>query len=145
MHGLSRCAACGIFPDYGWKPHVLHWLVDSLPLPHQGSPGYIFIECVLLFQGLETVSKTKKPRLYGVYIRYTHTHTHTHTHSSIDKCMVIKKYRVMTGVVFQTQCWEGLSSSDAQQCLTLCDPMDCSMPGFPDHHQLEEFAQTHVH
>ena len=30
-------------------------------------------------------------------------------------------------------------------CLTLCDPMDCSTPGFPVHHQLPEFAQTHVH
>ena len=28
---------------------------------------------------------------------------------------------------------------------TLCDPMDCSMPGFPVHHQLPELAQTHVH
>ena len=28
---------------------------------------------------------------------------------------------------------------------TLCDPMDCSMPGFPVHHQLLEFVQTHVH
>ena len=27
----------------------------------------------------------------------------------------------------------------------LCDPMDCSMPGFPDHHQLLELAQTHIH
>jgi len=27
----------------------------------------------------------------------------------------------------------------------LCDPMDCSTPGFPVHHQLQEFAQTHVH
>ena len=27
-------------------------------------------------------------------------------------------------------------SSVAQSCLTLCDPMDCSMPGFPVHHQL---------
>ena len=27
----------------------------------------------------------------------------------------------------------------------LCDPMDCSMPGFPVHHQLLELAQTHVH
>ena len=27
----------------------------------------------------------------------------------------------------------------------LCDPMDCSMPGFPVHHHLPEFAQTHVH
>ena len=36
-------------------------------------------------------------------------------------------------------------SSVAQLCLTLCDPMDCSMPGFPVHHQLPELAQTHVH
>ena len=32
-----------------------------------------------------------------------------------------------------------------QLCLTLCDPMDCSMPSFPVHHQLPELAQTHVH
>ena len=36
-------------------------------------------------------------------------------------------------------------SSVVQSCLTLCDPMDCSTPGFPVHHQLPEFAQTHVH
>ena len=36
-------------------------------------------------------------------------------------------------------------SSVAQSCLTLCDPMDCSMPGLPGHHQLPEFTQTHVH
>ena len=36
-------------------------------------------------------------------------------------------------------------SSVALSCLTLCDPVDCSMPGFPVHHQLPELAQTHVH
>ena len=36
-------------------------------------------------------------------------------------------------------------SSIAQSCPTLCDPMDCSMPGLPVHHQLRELAQTHVH
>ena len=36
-------------------------------------------------------------------------------------------------------------SSVAQLCLTLCDPLDCSTPGFPVHHQLPELAQTHVH
>ena len=36
-------------------------------------------------------------------------------------------------------------SSVTQFCLTLCNPMDCSMPGFPVHHQLLELAQTHVH
>ena len=30
-------------------------------------------------------------------------------------------------------------------CPTLCDPMDCRMPGLPVHHQLPEFTQTHVH
>ena len=30
-------------------------------------------------------------------------------------------------------------------CLTLCNPMDCSTPGLPVHHQLQEFAQTHAH
>ena len=38
-----------------------------------------------------------------------------------------------------------LFSSVAQLCLTLCDPMDCSTPGFPVHHQLPELAHTHVH
>ena len=36
-------------------------------------------------------------------------------------------------------------SSVAQSCLTLCDSMDCSMPGFPVHHQHPELTQTHVH
>ena len=34
---------------------------------------------------------------------------------------------------------------DAKSCLTLCDPMDCSIPGFPVLHSFPEFAQTHVH
>ena len=33
----------------------------------------------------------------------------------------------------------------AQSCLTLCDPMNCSMPGLPVYHQLLEFTQTRVH
>ena len=36
-------------------------------------------------------------------------------------------------------------SSVAQLCPTLFDPMDCSTPGFPVHHQLLELTQTHVH
>ena len=35
-------------------------------------------------------------------------------------------------------------SSVTQSCLTLCDSMYCSTPGFPVHHQLPELAQTHV-
>ena len=35
-------------------------------------------------------------------------------------------------------------SSITQLCLSLCDPMDCSTPGLPVHHQLLELTQTHV-
>ena len=35
--------------------------------------------------------------------------------------------------------------SVAKSCPTLCNPLDCSLPGFPVLHYLPEFAQTHVH
>ena len=54
---------------------------------------------------------------------------------------------------FQMQHWNPIYrfekavqfSSVAQSCLTLCDPMNHSTPGFPVHHQLPESTQTHVH
>ena len=41
--------------------------------------------------------------------------------------------------------WPVQFSSFAQSCPTLCDPMECSMPELPVHHQLPGFTQTHVH
>ena len=41
-----------------------------------------------------------------------------------------------------TRCY---SYSVAKSCSTLCDSMNCSMPGFPVFNYLLEFAQTHVH
>ena len=49
---------------------------------------------------------------------------------------------------FTIDMWAALSvqfSSVAQSCPTLGDPMNCSTPGLPVHHQLPEFTQTHVH
>ena len=40
---------------------------------------------------------------------------------------------------------KGSECEVAQLCPTLCNPMDCSTPGFPVHHQLLELAQTHIH
>ena len=44
--------------------------------------------------------------------------------------------------------WEAMKYSCClitKSCLTLCDPMEWSVLGFPVLHQLPEFAQTHVH
>ena len=38
-----------------------------------------------------------------------------------------------------------MTFSSVQSCPTLCNPMNCSMPGLPVHHQVPEFTQTHVH
>ena len=43
----------------------------------------------------------------------------------------------MTGLMAFCLLWSCQFSSVAQSCLTLCDPMYCSTPGFPVHHQLE--------
>ena len=41
--------------------------------------------------------------------------------------------------------WNLFFSSVSQSCPTLCDPINCSTPGLPVHHQLPESIQTHVH
>ena len=60
------------------------------------------------------------------------------------RCFTIWPTREATNVLY-SQSTEVQFSSVTQSCLTLCHPMDCSMPGFPVHHQLSELAQTHVH
>ena len=63
--------------------------------------------------------------------------------------------QIMSGLLLLPLCsWPGAHlqqfssvqfSSVAQSCPTLCNPVDCSTPGLPVHHQLLEFTQTHVH
>ena len=63
--------------------------------------------------------------------------------SETGRCHRILKLRghaVDTGNCIYYNC-----CSVAQSCLTLCDPMDFSLPGFPVLHHLLEIAQTHVH
>ena len=59
------------------------------------------------------------------------------------------KYNMLSFITVMTKRWKYHGSiqfsSVAQSCPTLCDPMDCSMPGLPVYHQLLEITQTHVH
>ena len=65
---------------------------------------------------------------------------------SIIKCLWqvenILKYLTLLKVILICVMNNNQVSSVTQSWL--CDPMDCSMPGFPVHHQLLEFTQTHV-
>ena len=60
--------------------------------------------------------------------------------NSEPDCKVRKNTETATAfLVIHSYC------SVAQSYLTLCDPMNCSMPGLPVHHQLLDLTQTHVH
>ena len=47
-HGPSCSVACGIFPDQGSNPCLLHWQADSQPLRHQGCPDFLFFIDIFL-------------------------------------------------------------------------------------------------
>ena len=56
---------------------------------------------------------------------------------------------MLTNVIYQIQMCSLICichfSLVTQSCLTLCDPMEFSTPGFPVHHQFSEVTQAHVH
>ena len=54
-------------------------------------------------------------------------------------------YSCPVNMFISTICLDSIFSSVAQSCLTLCDALDHSTPGFPVHHQLPEPTQTHVY
>ena len=56
-------------------------------------------------------------------------------------------WTVWKGIRYDTERWipPGWLNSVGELCPTLCNFMDCNMPGFPIHDQLLELAQTHVH
>ena len=64
------------------------------------------------------------------------SHTHTYKIWNIKKC--IDQFIFIRSVQLLSHVWILTPWSK-------CDPMDCSTPGFPVHHQLLELAQTHVH
>ena len=64
------------------------------------------------------------------------------TDSSLKK---IQEWQIHEQIIINIISHSVQFSSIAQLCLILCDPMNCSMPGLPVHHQLPGFTQTHIH
>ena len=66
--------------------------------------------------------------------------------NNVFQIIIIVYLRVKWCLQYIKHCFNVFSSVQfSQSCLTLWDPMDCSTPGLPVHHQLLEFTQTHVH
>ena len=77
---------------------------------------------------------------YYVSIRYTVT-----WFRCVCVCVCVCVYIICIFRLFSIIVYSVHFSSVTQSCPSICDSIDCSMPGFPVHHQLPELAQTHVH
>ena len=62
-----------------------------------------------------------------------------------DTILIHKGLTILSAIADRAQNANLTISSVAQLCPTFYNPLDCSMPGFPVHHQLLEINQTHVH
>ena len=65
------------------------------------------------------------------------------TYICMHVCLCVCVHVYMCACMYVYMC--KFSSVVAQSCPSLCDPVDCSTPAFPVHHQLLELTQTHVH
>ena len=123
----------GIFLTQGSNPNLLHWQADPSPLSHQESPQicmYSFGCTGLQHEGYSDVAMWDSFPPPGI--------------EPGPPTLGAQKLTLWTTREDPTQLSVQFSSV-AQLCPTLCDPMDCSMPGFPVPHQLPGLTQTHVH
>ena len=75
--------------------------------------------------------------IYLLISTYLYVHMHLHIYLTSVSIINLSIYVIYIYIPVQF-------SSVAQPCPTLWDPMDCSTSGFPVHHQLLEFTQTHI-
>ena len=158
--------AYGIFLGKGSNLSVLHCQADSLPLSHQRSPYMRVLNSlhphqylVLFIFSIFAIFMGRKFYFIIVLIwisLITSKFEHFFTYSSL----MTVNWLFLSFVYFRfvhVKCnlyanllndFSNLMiqfSSVTQSGLTLCDPLNCSTPGLPVHHQPPEFTQTHIH
>ena len=98
--------------------------------------GILLYTSVFLFKGINSfLHGSPGQRWYPISKKETKSY-------GVVECYVICRKETNNEPWFPTSVQ---FSSVTQSCPTLCDAVDCRAPGFPVHHQLLEFTQTHVH
>ena len=114
-------------------PGIGNWLLIAIPLQAPRDMEFFkpFMRATVFFKKDDTQFNSQCITL--------HRYLKVANHPPLSKYNIIQMGKMIRGkTTFQF-------SSVAQSCPTLCDPMNCSMPGLPVHHQLPEFNLNHVH
>ena len=152
---LSCSAACGIFQ--GSNPCPLHWQADSPPRGHWANPGaqlltsfsVAWLSARQCCQADNSERDSKDPG--GQRLPATRTHGAVGSGGQVLGKRPDRRFRkdgvslLKEGVSLHQWLDKACCCSVAQLCPTLCNPVDCSTPGLPVHHQLPESTQTHIH
>ena len=125
---MPSCMGFSQATDWTHVSHFLHWQAGSLPLAPPGEKAMATYSSVLAWRipgmgepgGLPSMGARRVGHDWSNLAAAAAVHPGKPEHSGCF-CLV------------------------AQSRLTICDPMDCSTPGFPVLHHLLELAQTHVH
>ena len=113
----------GIFPTQGLNPGLLHCRRILYQLSHKGSPKIL------------------------EWVAYPFSRGSSWPRGQTGVCCIAGRF-FTNWAMREAMGAKGVKFNVVVQllsCVTLCDPMDCSRPGFPIFHYLPEFAQIHVH
>ena len=144
-------------PDQGSNPCPLHWQADSPPRGHRANPGaqlltsfsVAWLSARQCCQADNSERDSKDPG--GQRLPATRTHGAVGSGGQVLGKRPDRRFRkdgvslLKEGVSLHQWLDKACCCSVAQLCPTLCNPMDCSTPGLPVHHQLPESTQTHIH
>ena len=120
------------------KERYTHLNAEFQRIAKRGKKAFLSDQC----KEIEENNRMQKTRDLFKKIRDTEGIFHTKMGTIKDR-----NYMDLTEVEDIKKRWQEYTefSSVTQSCLTLCDPMNHSMPGLPVHHQLPEFTQIHLH
>ena len=106
---------------------MLCWFLTYINMNHH---RYTYVPYLLNLSPTSHPSKSSQSNKFELTASYSKSHPLLHPLCPQVCSLCLHLYSVQ---------------SVTQSCPTLCNPMDCSTPGFPVHHQLPELTQTHVH
>ena len=131
-----------MFTTYKFDPQV-----EKIPWRRKGKPTPVFLPEKSYEQGSLVGYSPRECKQHTT--EWALTHTQVRIRGMCSHSWFVSLYIATSSnsgpVLLTRQAIVNMYSSVPKLCLTLWNPMDCSMPGFPFHHQLLELAQTHAH